>query len=222
MREHTPADWPHLLMAIGDQVYADEDAPETREFIRSRRDTSKPPYDEVLDFEEYTRLYWESWGEPEIRWLLSTVGTMMIFDDHDVHDDWKASAKWVREIRAEPWWSQRIRARAGVVLRLPAPREPVPRPARTERGVPEDEITAGRGRVPVRMGRAGRPRGERQPLELLAQLRPHQDRRVRLPRGPGARSLSAQDGRRHGVGAHRRGGDRATSTTWCWPTRCPC
>ncbi len=109
MRERTPADWPALLMAIGDQVYADEDAPQTREFIRSRRDTSKPPHEEVLDYEEYTHLYRESWGEPEIRWLLSTVGTMMIFDDHDVHDDWNSSAKWVREMRAKHWWTQRIR-----------------------------------------------------------------------------------------------------------------
>jgi hypothetical protein len=109
MREHTPADWPQLLMAIGDQVYADEDAPKTRGFIRSRRDTSKPPHEEVLGYEEYTHLYCESWGEPEIRWLLSTVGTMMIFDDHDVHDDWNSSEKWVREMRAKPWWSQRIR-----------------------------------------------------------------------------------------------------------------
>jgi hypothetical protein len=96
-------------MAIGDQVYADEDAPQTRAFIRSRRDTSKPPHSDVLDFEEYTHLYLESWREAEIRWLLSTVGTMMIFDDHDVHDDWNSSQKWVDEMRAKPWWSQRIR-----------------------------------------------------------------------------------------------------------------
>ena len=38
--------------------------PTTREFIRSRRDTSLPPGEEVADFEEYTRLYWESWGDP--------------------------------------------------------------------------------------------------------------------------------------------------------------
>src|SRR3954453_18303798 len=95
MRERTPADWPELLMAIGDQVYADEESPPPRDFIRSRRDTGKPPHEEVLDYEEYTHLYRESWGEPEIRWLLSTVGTMMIVDDHDVHDDWNSSDKWV-------------------------------------------------------------------------------------------------------------------------------
>ncbi len=75
----------------GDQVYVDEDSPDTREFIRSRRDTSLPPGEEVADYEEYTRLYWESWGDPVIRWLFSTVGVAMIFDDHDVHDDWNTS-----------------------------------------------------------------------------------------------------------------------------------
>ena len=58
---------------IGDQVYADEDAPETRRFIRERRGTDGEPGDEVADFEEYTRLYRETWGDETIRWLLSVV-----------------------------------------------------------------------------------------------------------------------------------------------------
>ena len=32
----------------------------------------------------------------------------MIFDDHDVHDDWNTSEEWVEQMRAEPWWQQRI------------------------------------------------------------------------------------------------------------------
>ncbi|MDQ3821879.1 MAG: hypothetical protein M3321_01395, partial [Actinomycetota bacterium] len=64
----------------------------TREFIASRRDVHRPPYEDVADFEEYTRLYRESWSEPVMRWLLSTIATAMIFDDHDVHDDWNISA----------------------------------------------------------------------------------------------------------------------------------
>jgi phosphodiesterase/alkaline phosphatase D-like protein len=43
-----------------------------------------------------------------MRWLLSTLPTTMIFDDHDVHDDWNTSDAWVREIRTEPWWHERI------------------------------------------------------------------------------------------------------------------
>jgi hypothetical protein len=86
----------------------DEDAPATREYIRSRRDVSLPPGEEVADFEEYTHLYKESWRPDVIRWLFSTVGVAMIFDDHDVHDDWNTSIAWVEEMRAKPWWEERI------------------------------------------------------------------------------------------------------------------
>jgi len=110
MIENDPSEWPDLLLSVGDQVYVDEDSPETREFIRSRRDTSLPPGEEVADYEEYTRLYRESWGDPVIRWLFSTVGVAMIFDDHDVHDDWNTSIAWLEEMRAKPWWEERIEA----------------------------------------------------------------------------------------------------------------
>ena len=101
-------EWPDALLLLGDQVYADEVSQATREFIHSRRDVREPPGEEVADFEEYTRLYRESWSDPDIRWLLSTVPSAMIFDDHDVNDDWNISADWVGEMRAEPWWDARI------------------------------------------------------------------------------------------------------------------
>ena len=108
MREQPPQEWPSLLLMLGDQVYADDASPQTRAFIRSRRSTREPPGEEVADFEEYTRLYRESWSEPEIRWLLSTVPSAMIFDDHEVIDDWNISAAWKREMRTRPWWEERI------------------------------------------------------------------------------------------------------------------
>ena len=64
---------PDQLFLLGDQVYVDEGSPETRARIRARRDTGSPPGEEVLDFEEYTWLYHESWRDPLIRWLFSTV-----------------------------------------------------------------------------------------------------------------------------------------------------
>ena len=108
MLEQSQDEWPQLLFMLGDQVYADEDAPETREFIRSRRDTSQEPGEEFIDFEEYTHLYRESWSDPIVRWLFSTVGVATIFDDHDVHDDWNTSISWLEEIREKPWWEERI------------------------------------------------------------------------------------------------------------------
>jgi hypothetical protein len=32
----------------------------------------------------------------------------MIFDDHEVIDDWNISAAWKREMAAQPWWANRI------------------------------------------------------------------------------------------------------------------
>ena len=100
--------WPDALLLLGDQVYADCVPPETEAFIRSRRDVREPPGEEIADFEEYTHLYRESWSDPDIRWLLSTVPSTMIFDDHDVNDDWNISESWVEEMRRLPWWEDRI------------------------------------------------------------------------------------------------------------------
>ncbi len=108
LRQEPFGHWPHALLFLGDQIYADDVSPDTREFIRARRDITEPPGEEIADFEEYTRLYRETWREPTIRWLLSTLPSAMIFDDHDVNDDWNISASWLEEQRAKPWWDQRI------------------------------------------------------------------------------------------------------------------
>jgi hypothetical protein len=100
--------WPDALLMLGDQIYADEVSIGTREFIKRRRDVTQPSGEEVAGFEEFTHLYHDTWGEPVTRWLLSTVPSVMIFDDHDVSDDWNISAAWVREARALPWWKERI------------------------------------------------------------------------------------------------------------------
>ena len=103
------AEWPESLLLLGDQVYADETTDATQEWLAGRRDPSEPPGTEVADFEEYSHLYHEAWCDPSVRWLLSTVPTSMIFDDHDVRDDWNTSQAWREEMAATPWWPERIR-----------------------------------------------------------------------------------------------------------------
>jgi hypothetical protein len=110
LRGTPPERWPDLMLLIGDQIYADNPGPATRKLIEQRRDLSEPPGYEVADFDEYGFLYTEAWAEPSVRWLLSVVPTAMIFDDHDVHDDWNTSASWRRDYQAKPWWPDRIRA----------------------------------------------------------------------------------------------------------------
>lgn len=99
---------PDVLLLLGDQVYADKTSKATRAWLAARRDLRDPPGPQVADYEEYTRLYDESWLDPEVRWLLSTVPSCMIFDDHDLIDDWNTSASWLAEMRATPWWHERV------------------------------------------------------------------------------------------------------------------
>jgi hypothetical protein len=109
MRGEPKESWPDALLLLGDQIYADEVSAGTRDFIRSRRGPDEAPGDEeVRDFEEYTHLYWDAWSDPTIRWLLSTVPSTMIFDDHDVNDDWNTSETWVRQMREKSWWEERM------------------------------------------------------------------------------------------------------------------
>ncbi len=123
MLEQPVQDWPDLIMMLGDQVYADDPSPEVAAHIEDDRgddanddndhdesddDDDDAPTEVVADFEEYTMLYREAWAPDVERWMLSVLPSAMIFDDHDMIDDWNISASWVRDIRAEPWWEEHI------------------------------------------------------------------------------------------------------------------
>ncbi|UAL28658.1 alkaline phosphatase family protein [Nocardioides rotundus] len=100
--------WPDLVLFLGDQVYADETTAEMRAFIEARRDIEQPPGEELKDYQEYAHLYQLAWSDPANRWLLSTLPSAMIFDDHDIRDDWNTSRKWKDEMEATDWWHDRI------------------------------------------------------------------------------------------------------------------
>ena len=108
MRDQDPAEWPQMLLMLGDQIYADEVSPRTKEYISARRDLEQTPGPEVLDVDEYTMLYHEAWSQPTLRWLHSVLPTVMLFDDHDVHDDWNTSESWIADMRQTSWWGERI------------------------------------------------------------------------------------------------------------------
>lgn len=100
--------WPDLVAFLGDQVYADATSRQMQDFIRSRRSLDEPPGEELKDYEEYAHLYKLAWSDDANRWLLSTLPSAMIFDDHDIRDDWNASLSWRREMHATSWWHGRI------------------------------------------------------------------------------------------------------------------
>ncbi|WP_255557179.1 alkaline phosphatase D family protein [Paeniglutamicibacter sp. Y32M11] len=100
--------WPDLMLFLGDQVYADSTSDEMQEFIRRRRNIKEAPGPELKDFEEYAHLYRLAWSDPANRWLLSTLPSAMIFDDHDIRDDWNSSLGWKHKMQETSWWHQRI------------------------------------------------------------------------------------------------------------------
>lgn len=111
MARRPPSERPDALLLLGDQIYADELSPQKVDRLESRRDRHPEwPDDEIVGFDEFVALYRDSWSDPEVRWLLSTVSTAMIFDDHDVRDDWNTSAVWRATMRATPWWRERVRS----------------------------------------------------------------------------------------------------------------
>ncbi|WP_189079399.1 alkaline phosphatase D family protein [Mangrovihabitans endophyticus] len=106
-----PSQRPDLIVLLGDQVYADNTSDKVQRFLRrNRRPGHHGPDDEVISFDEYTRLYHESWRDPEVRWLFATVPAVMIFDDHEIIDDWNTSDSWRRDMSGKAWWRERISA----------------------------------------------------------------------------------------------------------------
>lgn len=104
-----------VLLLIGDQVYADEIQEPMRAYLRQARegDNDDAPDDEVVRYDEYAELYRQAWSDPQVRWLLSTVPTLMVFDDHDIRDDWNTSAAWRRSMDERPWWRTRVTSGLG-------------------------------------------------------------------------------------------------------------
>ena len=145
-------EWPDLVAFLGDQVYADETSRGDAEFIAARRDIDEPPGEEIKDYEEYAHLYRLAWSDAANRWLLSTRAQRMIFDDHDIRDDWNTSWTWHEEIEPHLVVARAAHGRAVVVLGLPAPRQPLARrSAPTTRSTPGARGSAG---APATPGRA--------------------------------------------------------------------
>jgi hypothetical protein len=101
---------PDLLLMLGDQIYADEPSPALKAALAVRERPPDAPEDELADFVDYALAYREAWSDPTIRWLLSTVPTAMVFDDHEIHAEWRTSQGWLDEMNAEPWFDRHIRA----------------------------------------------------------------------------------------------------------------
>ncbi len=86
--------WPHLLLLIGDQIYADEPP---SQFMELRQDISAD--DRMTIFTAFARLYEYVWtAEKGVRQVLATLPTYMIFDDHELLNNWGVFPGWKEQM----------------------------------------------------------------------------------------------------------------------------
>jgi phosphodiesterase/alkaline phosphatase D-like protein len=80
--------WPHLLLLIGDQIYADQPPAEAVQLHPRLRGGART-------FEDFCALYIYAWtNDPAIQQALAAIPTFMIFDDHEIINNWKVEPAW--------------------------------------------------------------------------------------------------------------------------------
>nr|BAJ93729.1 predicted protein [Hordeum vulgare subsp. vulgare] len=80
-----------LILHIGDQVYADVAYDQGLAFLNGRRDkgSHEPNYDTLDHVSDYYRqVYRKTWNYAPCARVLANVPSMMIWDDHDLRNDW--------------------------------------------------------------------------------------------------------------------------------------
>src|SRR5512139_912060 len=100
--------WPDALLMLGDQLYADQVNDTIKDLVAEREVHANGPVEVLEDFEEYCIGYWDAWSEPVVRWMLSTIPTSMMFDDHEINDKWNTSQAWLEDKRKTDWYQTRI------------------------------------------------------------------------------------------------------------------
>jgi hypothetical protein len=80
--------WPHLLLLIGDQIYADEPS---AGFLQLYPDLQKG----AQTFENFASMYTHAWTlDEQVRQVLAALPTYMIFDDHEITNNFNISPTW--------------------------------------------------------------------------------------------------------------------------------
>lgn len=83
--------WPHLLLLIGDQIYADQPSHELKATYPQARHGA-------TSFEDFTHFYHYAWtNEEATRQALAIISTYMIFDDHEITNSWGTWPTWQAE-----------------------------------------------------------------------------------------------------------------------------
>ena len=220
----SPREWPHALVLLGDQVYADE--------VVARGARVHPRHARRDDPAGRDRRELRGVHAAVPRGVVGAAHPLAALDGA-VGDDLRRPRRprrleHVQDVGRDDA-GDRLVGRAHHRRLLHATGSTSTWATSSPEHLAEDELyarlRAGRGRraAPARVRVPRRPRGGRHALELLPRLRPHaagDDRLARRPRARPARGpLDARPGR---VGVARGSTPRATSTTCCSARRCRC
>lgn len=121
-------DWPHLLLLLGDQIYADDVSQVTQKLHLDRtprphrRPLLHPDWTEVdhriaqgkvsptaggfhlYSFEDFAVTYRDAWSDRWVRKLLANVPTFMLPDDHELTDSFRITGSWLEQAVRDPPW----------------------------------------------------------------------------------------------------------------------
>lgn len=86
--EQREMQWPHLLLLIGDQIYADQPPAALKQVYPQLAHGANT-------FEDFALLYEYAWTKDKgTRQALAVIPTYMIFDDHEITNNWNISPTW--------------------------------------------------------------------------------------------------------------------------------
>jgi hypothetical protein len=90
--EQRETTWPHLLLLIGDQIYADQPTqPFLQQYPHLRHGATQ--------FADFALFYEYAWTRDDaVRQVLATIPSYMIFDDHEIINDWNIAPQWRAEL----------------------------------------------------------------------------------------------------------------------------
>ena len=81
-------EWPHVLLLIGDQIYADVPPPPLVQMYRHMKDGA-------TSFEDFALQYTYAWTTTaSVRQALACIPTYMTCDDHEITNGWNSTPTW--------------------------------------------------------------------------------------------------------------------------------
>ena len=117
-------EWPHLLLMLGDQIYADDVdravVKATGMKARALPSLAKPAQLATAGavagtdgyhcsvYEHFAASYAHAWTDPDVARLLANMPVFMTFDDHEIADDWNITSSWLAQALKDRKWTDAI------------------------------------------------------------------------------------------------------------------